>query len=243
MRTGNTEKAEALNKSIKDMMKWFQDAALEMVETQNQQLKAVNELCSKSLNNCFEDIKKNDFTRSFNIPKEMIEMMQKNTKDFVSNSNAAFKKMMDFGQQQNSSSFSTDFLNKVSETFNKQMDAITVANQNYFDNFSKQTDTSIFGSSFDKMKTEFETNYKSSKKIMQDIVDSYSKQNHPTTAANKKILEDLNKNLTTMAENNLNLWLELISDINKSVAENSNETPKNKPNFHSDGKTKMSAAK
>lgn len=237
MKTKNTEGVEALNKNIKSMMKWFQDTTLEMLETQNKQLKATNELYSKSLNNCFEDIKKNDFTRPFNMPKEMIEMMQKNTKDFVINSNAAIKKMIDFGQKQNSGSFSTDFLNKMSETFNKQVEAITEANQNYFDNFYKQVDTSTFSPSFDKLKTAFETNFKSSKKTMQDIVDSYSKQNHPTTEANKKMMDDLNKNMTTMAENNLKLWSELLNKTPKPNAEK--ESSNNNPNFNNNGKTKM----
>lgn len=235
--TKNTKGQETLNKNFENMLNWFQDASIEMIESQSNQLKVANEMFSKTLNNYFDGIKKSDFTGSYNMPKEMIEMMQKNTKDFVSNSNAALKKMMDFGQQQNSSFFSTDFLNKISETFNKQMESITEANKNYFDNFSKQVDTSTYSPSYDKLKTAFETNFKSSKKTMQDIVDSYSKQNHPTIEANKKVLDDLNKNMTTMAENNFKLWSELFNKTTKPNTEK--ESSNNNPNFHGNGKAKM----
>jgi ribosomal protein S17E len=91
----------------------------------------------------------------------------------------------------------------------------------------------------DKLKTEFDTNFKSSKKTMQDIVDSYSQLKTPTTEANKKVLDDLNKNITSMAENNLKLWSELISNTNKPSSNNDDETSTNKPSFHSNGKATM----
>lgn len=233
MKTKNTEGAEALNKNVKNMLKLFQDTSLEIMETQTKQLKVANEMFSKALNNYFDEIKKSDFNESFNVSKEMMETMQKNTKDFMSKYNDASKKIMEFGQSKKADSYLNDFLSKITETFNKQIVDLTTVNKNYFNSLNSST---TFSPLLDKLKTEFDTNFKSSKKTMQDIVDSYSQLKTPTTEANKKVLDDLNKNMTTMAENNLKLWSELISNTNKPDSKNDDETSSNKPSFHSNGK-------
>lgn len=230
MTTKNTKEQETLSKNMENMLKWFQDTSLEMIETQSKQLQVANEMFAKTLNNYFDGIKKSDF----NVSKEMIETMQKNTKNFIQKFNEASETIMGFGQKKGNT-YSTDFLNKMTDIFNNQLETMTTINKNYFDSLNTST---TFGPLFDKLKVEFDTNFKTSKQKMQEIIDSYTKVKLPTTETTKKVLEDLNKNMTVMAENNFKLWLELLSNTNKSNPKNNNsETPTNKP-FN--GKTNMS---
>lgn len=216
-----TEGAETLNENVKTTMKWFQDATSAFMEVQNKQLKVANDLYSKTLNDYLGKIKNENFNSSFEAQKEMMEVLKKNAKDYINNSNAAIKKLLEFGKQKDSFLYSSDILKKVSETFNEQMEKMTAVNKKYFDNFFKQFNTSeSIKPSFDNLKTAFDINFNSSKKTMQEIVDSYAKQSPPTLEVNKKMLDDLNNNMTKMAENNFKLWSELLSNANKSSSKN-----------------------
>ena len=227
-----TEGAETLNENVKTTMKWFQDATSAFMEVQNKQLKVANDLYSKTLNDYLDKIKKENFNSSFDAPKEMMEVLKKNAKEYIDNSNAALKKLLEFGKQKDSFFYSSDILNKVTETFNEQMEKMTAVNKKYFDNFFQQFNTSeSIKPSFDNLKTAFDINFNSSKKTMQEIIDSYAKQNPPTLEVNKKMLDDLNTNMTKMAENNFKLWSELLSNSNNSSSKNGVEntkTPKTK---------------
>ena len=219
-----TEGAETLNENVKTTMKWFQDATSAFMEVQNKQLKVANDLYSKTLNDYLDKIKKENFNSSFDAPKEIMEVLKKNANDYINNSNVAIKKLLEFGKQKDSFFYSSDILNKVTETFNEQMEKMTAVNKKYFDNFFQQFNTSeSIKPSFDNLKTAFDINFKSSKKTMQEIIDSYAKQNPPTLEVNKKMLDDLNNNMTKMAENNFKLWSELLSNVNQPNSKNGSE--------------------
>lgn len=236
-----TEDAGTLNKSVTDAMKWFQNNTSAIMETQSKQLEYANDMYSQMVNNYLGEIKKDNFNNSFDTSKKIMDMMQKNVESFIKASNEAMKTIMEFGKQTDSK----DILKTMTETFSKQIDTITNVNKNTFDTLSKQFNVSktAFGPAFEKSKKEFEANFKLSKETMQEIVDSYAKIKPQTTEANKKMQDDLNKNMNTMAQNNFKLWSELLNNYHESESKSDSGLLKKKPHYSGNGKVKTSETK
>lgn len=210
------EGAEEMNKDVENAMKWFQDTTSAIMETQNKQMEFANDMYSQMVNNYLGEIKMDSFDTSFDLPKKMMDKMQKNTESFIETAKTGMKTFMDYSKQTDSMNFSKDILKTMTENFNNQLDLITKVNKNSFDALSKQFNSSktTFTPAFEKSKKEIEANFKKSKEAMQEIVDSYSKLKTPSIEANKKMLDDLNKNMNAMAQNNFKLWTELLNNYN-----------------------------
>lgn len=236
-----TEGAETLTKNVNDAMKWFQDTTSAIMETQSKQMELAHETYSKIVNNYFGEIKKENFQDSLDTTKKMMDVMQKNVESFIKSSNDAVKTIVEFGKQIDPE----DILKTLTETFSKQIDMITTVNKNTFDTLSKQFNVSktAFNPEFEKSKKEFEANFKLSKETMQEIVDSYAKIKPQTMEANKKMQDDLNKNMNTMAENNFKLWSELLNNYNSAESKNDSELLKKQPHHSGNGKAKASEMK
>ncbi|OFY87723.1 MAG: hypothetical protein A3F72_02455 [Bacteroidetes bacterium RIFCSPLOWO2_12_FULL_35_15] len=241
-----TEGAETLNKNVNDAMKWFQDTTSTIMMVQSKQLEYANEMYSKMMNNYLGEIKKDNFNDSFDLSKKMMDLMQKNIESFIKTSGDAMKTIMESGNYgEDPTPYSKEMLNKMTKNFNEQVDMITNVNKNTFDTLSKQFNISktSFSPTFEKSKKEFEANFKLSKETIQKIVDSYAKLKTPTLEANKKVVDDLNKNMNSMAQNNFKLWSELLNKYDGSGSKSDSGLLKKQPHHSGNGKVKTSEMK
>jgi len=211
-----TEGAEKLNHDVDNARKWFEDTTSAIMETQTKQMEFANDMYSQWVNSFLRENKTESFDNSFDLPKRMMDGMQKTTESFIEAAKSAMKTFMDYSKNADSMMYSKDILNTMSENFNKQMDMITTVNKSSFDILSKQFNFSktAFSPAFEKSKKEIEANFLKSKETMQEIVNSYAKLKSPTAESNKKMLDDLNKNLNTLAQDNFKLWSELLNNYN-----------------------------
>lgn len=240
-----SEKAKTKN-IINNYMNWFGDSNSSFMEVHTKQMESIKDMYFKVTNSHYNEIQKAFNENLADMSKEMIAMMQKNVERFIKVSETSVKKIMEpSGQAPETLKFSPDIFHTWSETFTKQLDMITNFNKNYSNTFFKQFNTSptSFVHESENSENGFEANFNLSKESMYEIVNSYAKLKSPTLKANKKLLDDLNRNMNAMAENNFKLWSDLLSKYDTEKAKSDRSDFRKFSNRNGNGKAKASEVK
>ncbi len=221
-----TDAAETFKENVNSTMKWLQDTTAAIIETQSKQIKTASEMYNKAITETFGGINKDNFTSSFGTSEKVVEIMQKNIENISNLSKTAMKTAMDFGKQAETAASAKETVKQIFDSYSKQMETITAANQKSFESITKQFDTTktTFAPLAEKFKKELETNVIASKEKMEAIIDTYKKIVTPTLESNKELFSKLNTQMNTSVNTNLKFWSDLIAEYTAKTTETTKKT-------------------
>lgn len=223
--TGPTKKIYELENNA---MKWFTDNTLKMTE-----------MYTKQINQSFETFNK-FFSTGFPLgktgwmPNETVsEVLKKNTEMFLHNLktfsekseetiNNTISTFTDFNKKND---FSEGGIKNIVNTYEDQILQMIDYNKQLFETLEKELHSKHFDidalieKSAKKMKQDFET----SRDAVKKFIETYSTKTDFSPSANKKLVEEINKQIEHLVESNKEFWTNTINYFEEKKEEKKGE--------------------
>jgi hypothetical protein len=217
------EGAEAFQKTIGDSMKWFQETTKMAADTYSKQIEYASDLFNTSLKNGLGKLDQEIAGTAKSMMNELNEITRKNLESVSSLSKTTLDNFTKFGKEAETATFSKEKINQLFESYQKEAGKIGELNKKFADSCSKQfATTNTFTTDLtEKLKNEFEKNTASAKASFNSFKDTFSKEESTSAKTGLTFFNDLNKELSTLVNQNLKVWSDCMSKVNidtKTVA-------------------------
>ena len=203
METNSINANETLSESAKMANKWLNDANASMMDVYKKQLNIVSGFYS-------------NFFNSFSGENKNIWNPAKTFTDLFSN-NAGMKSMFTpFGGFGLDSGFTNPFSSAFSNPFSNPLDKIFKQMTDYnqtLSSFSGQfgNENSGWSSINEKYQKTIAKEFEASKGLLNTLIDGYKKQAETSIEANKKLQEEINKQISLIVKLNQQFWSEILN--------------------------------
>lgn len=213
-----------INELENNAMKWFTDNTLKMTEMYTKQINQSVEAYNKFFNTSFPIGK-----TGWNPNETISDVMKKNAELFLNN----LKMFSEKSQETIDNSISTfsDFNKKhdlsegtiknIVTTYENQILQMIDYNKQLFGTLEKELHSKHFDvddlieKSANKMKHDFET----SREAVKKFIETYSTKTDFSLNANKKLIEEINKQIEKLVESNKEFWTNTIKYFEENKAE------------------------
>lgn len=208
-----TKTADAFNENVSNSMKWFQQTATLMFETQSKQIKFATDMYANLLSSYFSNFDTKYLTNSAFGTQKMTEMIALNIEHIAKMAEENLKVLNDFSNQTSSGFFVKESMEKLVDYYRKQTEMITTFNQTAMQAFMKETEVSNdFVKPFtDNLKTEFELTSQLFTEGFKDMVSTFNNLSHPSFETNRQFMGDYTNQMQSVFKNSVALWTEMLS--------------------------------
>ena len=201
---------EAFQQNVNNAIKWFTDTTTAVNENYSKQFDIGVGLYKKFIGT----------TMNLETDGSTIALFQKNVERVSDLARETMKTVVDAFSKQISAEVPTrDVWDAIMKTSTKQAEMMAAFNQKYFELFGQQLDASgmNFNAFSDKFQKTTDSNLKSWRESIKTIIESYTVQTSSVLETNKALLHEINRQIDSMTESCLKLYLELIATMNDAI--------------------------
>jgi hypothetical protein len=211
------EGAESFQKTMNDSMKWFQETTKMAADAYLKQVESASAIVNSSLNKGFGVLGKEMTEKATKLMSEMKEITRKNLDSVASISKTTLENFTKFSKQKGPEAFSKENMSELFESYVKEAKTIEEFNKKFADSIQGQfTETTNQGQEVTaKLKKDFEKSFQSTQESFNTFRESFTKQTDTQGKSALEAFTGLNKELTSMVNQNMKLW----SDFMNQAAE------------------------
>lgn len=209
-------------------MKWFTDNTLKMTDMYTQQLNQSFEAYNKFFKSTFPAGK-----TGWSPTETVSEAVKKNTELFLNNLKTFSEKSQEtinntistFTEFNKKNEFPEGSIKNIVNTYENQILQMIDYNKQLFETLEKELHSKHFDidelieKSAKKMKHDFET----SREAVKKFIDTYSNKTDYSLGANKKLVEEINKQIEHLVASNKDFWATTIKHFATKKAEEESE--------------------
>jgi regulator of sigma D len=208
---------DGIENSIHATSQWFKESSKIMTELYDKQVRFLLNSYSDFIESANESINKvKDPKFGSNTFHSSLELFLKNLEDSATITKTMFSNIVDRLNTETDQGYIKEISDLMQETYSKQTEQLIEFNKNLLSAENLQNTINLNKEISSKLQNDLEKNFEASKKIIQSISDTYTKETSFSAQRGKKMLDEIFAEIDVVTNNNMKFWTKWFEEVYKN---------------------------